>query len=151
MSQRVGVVNLHLDVNVSEDNTMTTLYKISQGVVKEQHYGIALARIVDIPLQVLQVADRVSRTLDAQAAAKKQSSKAFVLAKRRKLVLSLCETLKQAEYSPMENKVLLNWLYRLQEEFVRRMEDLGNDSKSSSEASTEDSAESQLSAATIGV
>lgn len=137
MSERVGVVNLHLVVDVSEDNTMTTLYKIGQGFVKEEHYGLALARVVDLPPQVLEVAETVSQALSAQLAAKKKSSKAFVLAKRRKLILSLKETLKQAETSPMDDRVLLNWLRKLQEEFVRRMEQLENNAESDTEASME--------------
>jgi DNA mismatch repair protein MSH4 len=144
MSERVGVVNLHLVVDVSEDNTMTTLYKIGQGLVKEEHYGLALARVVDLPPQVLEVAEIVSQTLSAKSAAKKKSSKAFVLAKRRKLVLSLKETLKQAGTSPMDDKVLLNWLRKLQEEFVRRMEQLENDAKSDTEASVEAEGEDPL-------
>ncbi len=131
MSERVGVVNLHLAVDMSEDNTMTMLYKIGAGFVQEQHYGIALARVIDLPLQVLEVAERVSKALDAQAAAKKQSSKAFALARRRKLILSLKEALNQAASGPMEGKALLSWLRRLQEEFIRRMDQIDNDVGSS--------------------
>lgn len=146
MSERVGVVNLHLVVDMSEENTMTTLYKIDQGFVKEQHYGMALARVAGLPPQVLEAAERVSKTLDAQAAAKKKSSKAFTLAKRRKLVLSLKETLKQAESSPMDDNVLLNWLRKLQEEFVRRMEKLDSDSRSNTAGSADEEEESATAA-----
>ena len=120
MSQRAGVVSLHLAVDMSEDNIMTMLYKIDKGVVNEEHYGLALARVVGLPPRVLEVAEEVSSALTAQVKAKKKSSKAFALAKRRKLVLSLKEALKQAESSPMEGKVLLSWLRKLQEEFVCR-------------------------------
>ena len=131
MSERAGVITMHLAVDMSKDNTMTMLYKIDEGYLQEKHYGLALARVVDLPPQVLEVAEEVSQGLDAQAAAKKKSSKAFALAKRRKLVLSLRETLKQAESSPMEGKVLLSWLRKLQEEFVHRMEQIENDVTSS--------------------
>lgn len=120
MSQRPGVVSLHLAVDMSVENTMTMLYKIDQGVVKEEHYGINLARVIDLPAEVIEVAEQVSKALTAQAEAKKKSSKAFAIAKRRKLVLSLREALKQAESSPMEGNVLLSWLRKLQEEFVLR-------------------------------
>lgn len=130
MSQRVGVVSLHLAVDMSEDHTMTLLYKVDKGVVKEEHYGLALARVFSLPVEVLKVAEDVSMALTAQAEAKKKSSMAFALAKRRKLVLSLKEALKQAESSPMEGQVLLGWLRKLQEEFVRRMESIDNDVKS---------------------
>lgn len=131
MSERPGVVNLHLAVDMSQENTMTMLYKIGEGYVKEQHYGLALARVVDLPPHVIEMAEEVSKALEAQTAAKKQSSKAFALARRRKLVLGLKETLMQAESGPMEGKVLLSWLRRLQEEFVRRMEQIDNDVLSS--------------------
>jgi len=131
MSERPGVVNLHLTVDMSGENTMTMLYRIGAGFVKEEHYGLALARVVDLPPQVLEVAEKVSKALDAQAAAKKKSSKAFALARRRKLVLGLKETLKQAESGPMEGNVLLSWLRRLQDEFVRRMDQIENDVESS--------------------
>jgi DNA mismatch repair protein MSH4 len=131
MSERPGVVNLHLAVDMSQESTMTMLYKIGEGYVKEQHYGLALARVVDLPPQVIEMAEKVSKALEAQTAAKKQSSKAFALARRRKLVLGLKETLMQAESGPMEGKVLLSWLRRLQEEFVRRMEQIDTDVLSS--------------------
>ena len=99
--------------------------------MKEEHYGLALARVVDLPAQVLEVAETVSRALEAQTEAKKQSSKSCAIAKRRKVVLSLREVLQQAADSPMEGKVLLNWLRKLQEEFVRRMEQIENDVVSS--------------------
>jgi DNA mismatch repair protein MSH4 len=120
MSQRPGVVSLHLAVDMNDDHTMTMLYKINQGVVKEEHYGLALARVVDLPPGVLEVAEKVSNALTAQVEAKQKSSKAFALAKRRKLVLSLREALKQAESSPMQGDVLLSWLRKLQEEFTLR-------------------------------
>ena len=137
MSERPGVTNMHLAVDMSEDNTMTMLYRIGQGYVKEEHYGISLAKVVDLPPQVLEVAEKVSKALDAQAAAKKKSSKAFGLARRRKLVLGLKETLKQAESSPMEGKVLLGWLRKLQDEFVRRMDQIENDVDSSDDEGVE--------------
>jgi DNA mismatch repair protein MSH4 len=149
MSERAGVVNLHLAVDMSEKNTMTMLYKIGEGYLNEEHYGITLARVVDLPPHILEVAEKVSKALDAQAAAKKQSSKAFALARRRKLVLGLKETLIQAENGPMEGKVLLNWLRRLQEEFIRRMDQIENDVASSDTEETvlEDADEDEIEAA----
>jgi DNA mismatch repair protein MSH4 len=131
MSERVGVVNYHLTVDMSEENTITMLYKIGKGVVEEEHYGIALARVVDLPPQVLEVAERVSKALDAQAAAKKQSSKAFALIRRRKLVLGLKEILTQAANGPMQPKALLSYLNRLQGEFIERMDRIDTDVGSS--------------------
>jgi len=139
MQGRPGVINSHMAVDMSDENTMTMLYKVKDDFVKEQHYGLALARVVDLPPRVLEVAEKVSRALDAQSEAKKKSSKATALVKRRKLIMSLKETLQQAKDSPMEGKVLLSWLRKLQEEFVRRMEQIENDvADSDSEESDED-------------
>lgn len=131
MKERPGVINSHLAVDMSEENKMTMLYKVKNDFVKEEHYGLALARVVELPAQVLEVAETVSRALDAQIEAKKKSSKSCALAKRRKLVMSLKEMLQQAANSPMEGKVLLGWLRKLQTEFVRRMEQIENDVASS--------------------
>jgi DNA mismatch repair protein MSH4 len=124
MSQKIGVVNLHLEVDMSDANNMTMFYKISQGWAQEEHYGLALARVVDLPSKVLEVAETVSKALAAKIDAKKKSSNATAVAKRRKLVLSLKEALKHAESSPMEGNVLLSWLRKLQDEFVRRMDQI---------------------------
>ena len=131
MSERVGVVNLHLKVDMSEENSMNMLYKIGDGIVQEEHYGLALARVVGLPPQVLEVAENVSKKLEAQAAERRKSSKALALARRRKLVLGLKEILEQAVNSPMDDKALLSWLKKLQAEFVRRMEAIENDVASS--------------------
>lgn len=104
-----------------EENTMTMLYKIDEGYVQEEHYGLALARVVGLPPKVIEVAKKVSNALATQAQAKKRSSHAVAVAKRRKLLLNLKEMLKQAESGPMEGKVLLNWMRKLQEEFIERM------------------------------
>ena len=127
MNDRVGVINMHLAVDMSEENKMKMMYKLARGYVQEERYGIALARVVDLPPQVLNVAEKVSQALHAQVVAKKQSSTARALVKRRKLVLGLREQLIQARDSPMEGRVLLSWLRRLQEAFVDRMEDIWND------------------------
>ncbi len=127
MEQRPGVVNMHLAVDMSLENTMKMLYKIGPGFVKEDHYGIALARVAGLPPRVLETAERVSKALIEQAASKKQSSKSAALSKRRKLVLGLKEALQQAENGPMQGNVLLDWLRRLQDEFIDRMENIEND------------------------
>jgi DNA mismatch repair protein MSH4 len=138
MQHRPGVVNQHLAVDTSEANTMTILYKVRASFIKEEHYGLALARAVDLPPLVLEVAERVTTALDEQVEAKRKSSKAVAIAKRRKLVLSLRETLKQAQNSPMDGPVLLGWLRKLQEEFVRRMEGIDRDVEDGVEEEAED-------------
>jgi len=138
MKERSGVINMHLAVDVSQDDRMIMLHKIAEGFEKERHYGLAMARVVDLPRHVLEVAERVSKSLEAQAIAKKHSSGAFTILKKRKLVLGLREALHQAKDSPMEGKVLINWLRKLQEEFVQRMDQIENEDEGGDDDSMED-------------
>ncbi|KFY34714.1 hypothetical protein V494_06535 [Pseudogymnoascus sp. VKM F-4513 (FW-928)] len=134
MNERAGVVNMHLKVDISQEDKMVMLYKIANGYVKEEHYGLALARVVNLPSLVLEVAEKVSNTLQAQAAAKKKSSKSFAIARKRKLVLSLREVLLQAQESAMQGKGLMEYLRKVQEEFVKRMDCIENEAENSDES-----------------
>ncbi|KAK6614366.1 DNA mismatch repair protein [Botrytis cinerea] len=124
MSERPGVRVYHLSVDMRDPTTMTMLYKLDQGCVKEQHYGLALARVVDLPPKVITVAEKVSKTLIAQAAARKKSSRTSAVDKRRKLLNALKEHLKQLLDSPMENHELLKWIGKSRKEFIIHMEDI---------------------------
>ncbi|KAF5878538.1 putative dna mismatch repair protein msh4 protein [Botrytis fragariae] len=124
MSERPGVKVYHLSVDMSDPATMTMLYKLDQGCVKEQHYGLTLARVVDLPPKVLTVAEEVSKTLIAQATRRKKSSWTSAIDKRRKLLNALREQLKQLLDSPMENHELLEWIGKLRREFIIRMENI---------------------------
>ncbi|KAL8743569.1 MAG: hypothetical protein Q9184_008096 [Pyrenodesmia sp. 2 TL-2023] len=122
LSERNGVVNLHLAVDMSENrDRMTMLYQVRGGWVKETHYGIAMAKVAGLPAEVIEVAERVSATLAENTERKKQKSKSLALVKRRKLILGLREQLKQAQEGNMQGRVLGLWLKNLQDEFVRRM------------------------------
>ena len=59
-------------------------------------------------------------------------------------MLGLKEILKQAESGPMEGKALLSWLRRLQDEFVRRMDQIENDVESSDSEEEGDAGEQEL-------
>ena len=122
LAERNGVVNLHLAVNLQpEADKMTMLYRISKGYVQEEHYGLALAKVVDLPPAVLEVAERVSKKLQANIEKRNKSSKTIALARRRKLILGLREQLQQAKEGNMQGQVLAMWLKSLQQEFVIRM------------------------------
>ena len=121
LAERNGVVNLHLAVDMGSADKMTMLYKISSGCVGEEHYGLALAKVVDLPPNVIRVAEEVSETLAANTEKRKKSSRTIALARRRKLVLSLREQLVQAKEGNMQGVVLGRWLKKLQDEFVIRM------------------------------
>lgn len=128
LEDRPGVINLHLttETTMSEDNIpkMTMLYKVGNGPVQEENYGIKLARAIGFPEGFLDFAEDVTNALKRDADAKKQSSESRKLTLRRKLVVNLQETLKQACNSAMDDDALRNFLRRLQREFVRRMEDI---------------------------
>ena len=122
---------MHLQVDFSEEHTMKMLYRVQNGFVQEQHYGLALARVVDLPPHVLQVAEKVSSAIEAQAAAKRRSAKSQALTNRRKLVKELREHLQQAADGSMNDKALASWIVRLQKEFIERMDTLDDDAASS--------------------
>ena len=121
-SERNGVVNLHLAVNMGQArNKMTMLYKISNGFVQETHYGIAMAKVVGLPEDVIATAEKVSTALSLKSERQRKSSKSIAVMRRRKLILGLREQLKQARDGNMQGDVLGTWMKTLQDEFVRRM------------------------------
>lgn len=128
LEDRPGVLNLHLttETTVAEDNIpkMTMLYKVGSGPVQEQNYGINLARAIGFPERFLDLAEDVTDSLKQAAEAKRQSSESRRLARRRKLVLNLHETLQQAYDSDMDEETLRSYLQRLQREFISRMEEI---------------------------
>jgi DNA mismatch repair protein MSH4 len=122
MSERNGVVNLHLAVEMPEPTSkMTMLYKIADGIVQDKHYGIALARLVCLPPTVLDVAQKVSEKLSANIKNRNKRSEALAIVKRRKLILGLREQLLQARDGKMEGEALRKWLKQVQDEFTLRM------------------------------
>lgn len=122
LSERNGVVNLHLAVDISETrDKMTMLYRITNGCVQEKHYGITMAKVAGLPADVIDVATEVSTRLTQNTERKKKNSKSIALARRRRLILGLREQLKQAQDGNLRGRVLGLWLKQLQDEFVRRM------------------------------
>ena len=122
LAERAGVVNLHLAVEISvHSSKMKMLYKISDGYEEEKYYGLALARVVDLPEDVITTATKVSKALHQREEARKSNAKVLSVARRRKLILSLREQLIQAKNGSMEGDELRQWLKRLQDEFLVRM------------------------------
>ena len=141
LAERNGVVNLHLAVEMGNADSMTMLYKISNGVVTEEHYGIALAKVAGLPAGVIQVAEEVSNTLIRNLERRKKSSKTVALARRRRLILSLREQLVQAKEGNMQGQVLASWLKKLQDEFVKRMSAIDAEFAAASNAEGEESSD----------
>ncbi|KAF9629883.1 hypothetical protein BFW01_g64 [Lasiodiplodia theobromae] len=122
MAERNGIVNLHLAVDTRvEEGAMNMLYKIAEGPVSEQHYGLALARVVPLPSEVLEQAGQVSTKLKQRLHSREKTSPNVIRERRRGLLLSLKEHLLQAQSGAMEGLTLGGWLKELQREFVIRM------------------------------
>ncbi|KAI9814768.1 MAG: MutS protein msh4 [Pycnora praestabilis] len=137
LSERSGVVSMHLAVEMTEADTMTMLYKVAEGCVTEEHYGFALARVVALPSAVLEIAAEVSERLGQRSEARKESSITVITARRRKLILSLRETLRQAQEGSMTGRTLVSWLKKLQDEFVVRMTAIEAEAAAAAEMSGE--------------
>jgi DNA mismatch repair protein MSH4 len=122
LQERRGVVNLHLAVDIAPDSSkMKMLYKISDGYVQEKFYGIVLAKVVDLPGDVIEVATEVSNALHERNEARRSTKAFLAVARRRKLILSLREQLIQAKNGLLEGEELRHWLKRLQNELIVRM------------------------------
>lgn len=129
MSERNGVVNKHLAVDMSGVDSMSMLYRLTDGVVAEKHYGLQLAKILPFPPEVLMDAEYVADKLRERMERQKTASMAVVHARRRKLILSTKEQLLQAHQGAMEGEVLKCWLRELQKEFVIRMVAIDREAK----------------------
>ena len=137
LAERSGVVSMHLQVEMitpssdsdgsEERSTMKMLYRVAGGAVQEAHYGLALAKVVGLPQDVIDVAEAVSRKLTANMEKRKRSSKQVALTRRRRLILGLKEQLVLAKEGNMKGKVLAMWLKELQDQFVIRMTEIESD------------------------
>ncbi|KEQ84166.1 hypothetical protein M438DRAFT_365963 [Aureobasidium pullulans EXF-150] len=121
LAERNGVVNKHLAVDMSEADTMAMLYRLTDGVVSEQHYGLQLAKVMPLPPDVIEYATEVAEKLQRQVERRKRASKGVILSRKRKLILGLKEELMHAYTGAMEGPVLQSWLKELQREFAVRM------------------------------
>lgn len=121
LSERTGVVNLHLAVDMITENKMEMLYRISNGAEKEEHYGLKLATVVPLPRDVITHATHVALTLEQQSKNNQSNSLAIIKARRRKLMLNLKEHIFQAHESKMDEDTMRDWLLELQKEFINQM------------------------------
>lgn len=121
-SERSGVVNLHLAAEINSDaSRMTMLYRIAEGPVPVRRYGITLAKLVDLPPAVLDVAHGVSEKLNAISQRQNSASRAICIARKRKLLLSLREKLLAIRDGTTDNEALRRLLKTLQDDFAVKM------------------------------
>ncbi|KAJ6028775.1 hypothetical protein N7540_004351 [Penicillium herquei] len=127
-SERSGIVNLHLAADITPDAAkMTMLYRIAEGPVPDRRYGITLAKLVDLPPTILDVANTVSEALDEISQRRNSPSRAICIARKRKLLLSLREQLVIAREGVMDDESLRRWLKKLQDEFPVQMARIDRD------------------------
>ncbi|KIY64938.1 hypothetical protein CYLTODRAFT_438032 [Cylindrobasidium torrendii FP15055 ss-10] len=125
LSRQPTVVNLHLSVQKTRASGpnfgMTFQYKIVDGAPEDMsHYGLDLARLADLPDDVLCEAKRVAENLAALHAKNEKSSKSNMIALRRKALLKLRNQLNQAyEHSMLPNDELLAYIARFQKDIAR--------------------------------
>ena len=126
---------------MEDGDSMTMLYKATQGVVKEVHYGLTLARLVPLPPGLVEHATAVAQKVERHMLQKKKASETVLREKRRKLILNLKEHLVQAHTGVLEGEVLTAWLKELQKEFVNRMTALEAEAASVGQESDEEDEE----------
>ena len=125
LSQRNGVVNLHLSSEMSTDSArMAMLYRIADGPLQDRHYGLGIARLLSFPPRMLEIAERVSQTLSSKIEQQSRNDTALAVSRRRQLLLSLREQLVQVRDGALRGEELRAWLEELRDEFTILMADV---------------------------
>ncbi|KAJ3874182.1 muts domain V-domain-containing protein [Lentinula edodes] len=125
LSRQPSVVNLHLAVQRTRQSAsnfgMLFQYKIVDGAPEETtHYGLELARLADLPIDVLTEASRVSKHLTELQTRHQVQSDSSKIAMRRKALLKLRTNLTQAfEHSALPDEELLAYIGRFQADITK--------------------------------
>ncbi|KAF7326661.1 MutS 4 [Mycena venus] len=125
LSRQPSVINLHLSVQRTSDSKadfgVTFQYKIVDGVPQESsHYGLELARLADLPQDVLTEGKRVAKNLAALHARHEENSESSKIAIRRKALLRLRTQLTQAlDHSALPDEELLAYIGRFQVDIAK--------------------------------
>lgn len=136
LAERPGSVNLHLAVQLEEQSRMKMLYRITQGPVEEENYGITLAKVVGLPPDILARAQNVSNSIRQGRAIRRKDNSTLIQTRKKKLFLGLEEHLVQVKEGSLRGEDLRSHLKSLQDEFVRRFSEL-EDEEAAMAASTE--------------
>ncbi|KAN0101113.1 MutS domain V domain containing protein [Tylopilus felleus] len=125
LSRQPSVVNLHLSVQRARKSAsslgMVFKYKIMDGPPEDlDHYGLELARLADLPSDVIEEARRISNALADLHARREKESETSITAMRRRAVLKLRSQLTQAlEHSTLPEEELVAYLARFQKELIQ--------------------------------
>ncbi|PFH48211.1 hypothetical protein AMATHDRAFT_150385 [Amanita thiersii Skay4041] len=122
LSRKPNVINLHLSVQRSHrDKTnfgITFQYKILDGASEfMDHYGLELARLADLPEDVLVEGRSVAKVLRALHTQHERASESGKIFTRRRALIRLRTQLTQAlEHSALPEEDLLEYIGRFQKE-----------------------------------
>ncbi|KAF5314158.1 hypothetical protein D9611_006962 [Ephemerocybe angulata] len=125
LAKHPTVVNLHLSVQRTPQSSsnfgMIFRYKIVDGLSEQHtHYGLELARLADIPPEILQEGARVAARLDELQKRQEEESEGSRIALRRKVLLRLRTQLKQAlDHSTLADDDLIDYLKRFHGDIAR--------------------------------
>jgi len=129
LSRQPTVVNMYLSAQCTRPSGVTFGlvfdHRIMDGTMGDiGHYGLQLARLADLPDDVLSEAARVTELMEEEHSARKASSEAGRIAQRRKVLLRLRTQLTQAvEHSMLPDRELLEHFARIQRETVSALRD----------------------------
>ncbi|CAK5271911.1 unnamed protein product, partial [Mycena citricolor] len=123
LSRKPSVINLHLSVQRSTKSGfgVTFQYKIVDGAPPDSnHYGLELARLADLPEEVLMEGKRVAERLAALHIKHEGQSESGRIAVRRKALLRLRTQLTQAyEHSALSDLDLVAYIARFQVDITK--------------------------------
>ncbi|CAI4216990.1 unnamed protein product [Parascedosporium putredinis] len=115
---------------------LSMLYKVATGTSQERGYGIALARAIGFPEEVLRDAEEISRSMVERHQSKQKSSEFRKVQRRRKLMLNLDETLRTLENSDMDQDAFQSCRARLRAEFILKMTEIEEEASRESDSET---------------
>ncbi|PCH39217.1 nucleoside triphosphate hydrolase protein [Wolfiporia cocos MD-104 SS10] len=129
LSRQPSVVNFILPFRRSRQSTsnfgMTFQYRVVDGAPEQtSHYGLDLARLADLPNDVLAEGRRVAEALSEMEERQEQDSRSNKVSIRRKALLRLRTQLTQAlDHSSLPDEELAAHLARFQKEIMQVLRD----------------------------
>ncbi|KAJ3537325.1 hypothetical protein NMY22_g5634 [Coprinellus aureogranulatus] len=129
-SNSLRMPSLHLSVQRTAQTAtnfgMVFRYKILDGASEHHsHYGLELARLADLPNDILQEGQRVAEKLAELQKKQEEESEGSQIALRRKVLLRLRTQLKQAlNHSTLPDEDLLDYLKRFHGDIAKAFVDL---------------------------
>ncbi|KIM81717.1 hypothetical protein PILCRDRAFT_97607 [Piloderma croceum F 1598] len=129
LSCQPSVINLHLSVQKTRQSAsnfgIIFQYKIVDGIPDNtDHYGLELARLADLPADVLTEAHRVATSLAETDLHDKEQSQTSKISIRRKALLRLRTQLTQIlDHSALPEKELNAYLARFQKDITKVLRD----------------------------